>query len=308
METILRGTQKSVIISPERRTVLIGERINPTGRKRLTAALAEGNLEMVRKEADAQVQAGAAVVDVNVSVAGADEVDLLPRAVRIVMETVDVPVSIDSTNAEALRAALQVHRELAPQGRPIINSVSGEEARLHSVLPLVTAYNAAVIGLTMDGGGIPGTPKGRLGVARKIVALAERMGVPREDINIDCLALPIGVDSQSGQVALAAIRMVRDELGVNLTLGVGASSFGLPRRAVINHAYLTMAIQNGVNCPIVDVARARQAVLAADLLLGRDEHSARFLADYRDGEKTTNEGASCPFEAATGGHRSARGQ
>jgi len=150
METILKSAKKTVVISPERPTVLIGERINPTGRKRLSAALEEGNLEMVRLEAEAQVQADADVLDVNVGVITVDEVDLLPRAVRLVMETVEAPVCIDSPNAETLRAALEIHEELAPEGKPFINSVSGEEARLEQVLPLVAEYKTAVIGLVMD--------------------------------------------------------------------------------------------------------------------------------------------------------------
>ncbi|MBL7183534.1 MAG: dihydropteroate synthase [Anaerolineae bacterium] len=282
METILKGAQKTVVIGPERPTVLIGERINPTGRKRLSAALEEGNLEIVRLEAEAQVQAGADVLDVNVGVITVDEVDLLPRAVRLVMETVEVPVCIDSPNVEALQAALEVHREVAPEGKPLINSVNGEEARLEQVLPLVAEYKAAVIGLVMDDDGIPPTPEKRLAVARKIVERAEAMGIPREDVVIDCLALTVGADSRAGLITLEAIRMVRQELGVNMTLGASNVSFGLPERGVINRAFLAMAIQNGVNCPIVDAAKVRPAILATDLILGRDEYSMRYIKGYRE--------------------------
>lgn len=281
METILKSRSKTVIISPERPTVLIGERINPTGKKRLAAALAEGNLELVRTEALAQVEAGADVLDVNVGTTGVNEVELLPVVVRLVMETVEVPLCIDSANPEALRAALAVYRELAPQGKPLINSVNGEEARLERVLPLVREYGAAVIGLTMDDEGIPATAEKRLAIAHKIVARAESLGIPRQDIIIDCLALAVGAGSQAGRVTLNAIRMVREELGVNLTLGVSNVSFGLPEREVINLAFLTMAIQQGVNCPIVDVAKVRPTVLAADLLLGRDEYAMRYIKGYR---------------------------
>jgi len=282
METVLKGTRKTVVISPDRPTVLIGERINPTGRKRLSAALEEGDLDMVRLEAEAQVQAGADVLDVNVGVVTMDEVDLLPRAVRLVMETVEVPVCIDSPNVEALRAALEVHKELAPQGKPLINSVNGEEARLEQVLPLVAEYRAAVIGLVMDDDGIPSTAEKRLTVARKIVERAEAMGIPREDVVIDCLALTVGADSRAGLTTLEAIRLVRQELGVNMTLGASNVSFGLPERGVINRAFLAMAIQSGVNCPIVDPARVRPTVLATDLILGRDEFSMRYIKGYRE--------------------------
>ena len=282
METILRSAQRTVIISPEKPTVLIGERINPTGKKRLAAALGEGNLVIVRTEAEAQVEAGADVLDVNVGAIGVDEVVLLPKVVRLVMETVKVPVCIDSANAEALRAALAVHKELAPEGKPLINSVNGEEASLERVLPLVVEYRTAVIGLAMDDDGIPPTPEKRLAVARKIVERAEALDIPREDVIIDCLALTVGADdSEAGRITLETIRMVREELGANMTLGASNVSFGLPEREVVNWAFLSMAIQNGVNCPIVDAARVRPAILATDLLLGRDEYAMRYIKAYK---------------------------
>jgi 5-methyltetrahydrofolate--homocysteine methyltransferase len=285
METILKSAKKTVIISPEKPTALIGERINPTGKKRLAAALGEGDLEVVRKEALAQVEAGADVLDVNVGAAGVDEVDLLPRAVRVVMETVDVPVCIDSADVNALRAALAVHKELAPEGKPLINSVNGEEERLEQVLPLVAEYKAAVIGLTMDDDGIPPTAEQRFAVAAKIVERAEALGIPREDLAIDCLALTVGADSQAGLTSLGAIRMVREKLGVNMTLGASNISFGLPEREVINWAFLAMAIQSGVTCPIVDVAKVRPAILAADLVLGRDDYAMRYIKGYKKRQK-----------------------
>jgi 5-methyltetrahydrofolate--homocysteine methyltransferase len=285
METILKSARKTVTISPEKPTVLIGERINPTGKKRLAAALAEGNLDIVRKEAEAQIEAGADVLDVNVGAAGVDEVDLLPKAVRLVMETVDVPVCIDSADVDALRAALAVHRELAPEGKPLVNSVNGEEDRLKQVLPLVAEYGTAVIGLAMDDEGIPATSEKRLAVARKIVGRAEALGIPPEDLVIDCLALTVGADSQAGVVSLGAMRLVREELGVNMTLGASNVSFGLPDREVINWAFLAMAIQNGVNCPIVDAGVVRPAILASDLLLGRDDYAMRYIKDFKKRSK-----------------------
>lgn len=214
-----------------------------------------------------------------------DEVDLLPKAMRIVMETVDVPVCIDSANVEALRAALAVHKQLAPQGKPLINSVNGEEAHLKEVLPLVAEYKAAVIGLTMDDDGIPSTAEKRLAVARKIVDRAEALGIPREDLVLDCLALTVGADSQAGLTTLVAMRMVREELGLNMTLGASNVSFGLPDREVINWAFLAMAIQNGLNCPIVDAAKVHSLILAADMLLGRDEYAMRYIKAYKKRKK-----------------------
>ncbi len=285
METVLRGSGRQVVIGDGRPTVILGERINPTGKKRLAAALLAGDLEIVRQEALAQVEAGADILDVNVGAAGVDEVDLLPRAVRLVLETVPVPIAIDTANGQALQAALAVHRELNPNGRPLVNSVNGEEASLARVLPLVAGYGTAVIGLCMDDHGIPPTPEGRLAVAHKIVGRAQEYGIPPADILIDCLALTVGADPQAAHVTLEAMRLVKAELGVNLTLGASNVSYGLPERETINSVFLAMAIAHGLNCPIVDAARMQPAILAADLLLGRDAYATRYLKAYRRRQK-----------------------
>ena len=285
METVLLGRGKKVVISDDRPTVIIGERINPTGKKKLSAALVAGDLEIVRKLALGQVEVGADVLDVNVGAAGVDEVDLLPRAFKLVMETVDVPLCIDTADIEAMAAALAVHKELAPEGKPIINSVNGEEARLESVLPLVAEYGAAVIGLCMDDDGIPEEAEQRLAVAKKIVERAGALGIPPEDIAIDCLALTMGADSQAGWKTLESIRLVKQELGVNITLGASNISFGLPARDVINGAFIAMCILNGLNCPIVNPSHVRSYVLAADLALGRDDYAMRFIKAFRQMKK-----------------------
>ena len=285
METILKGTGKKVIIGDGRPTVIIGERINPTGKKKLAAALVAGDLDIVRREALAQVEAGADVLDVNVGAANVDEADLLPKAVRLVMETVDVPVCIDTADGEALAAALAVHKELNPDGKPLINSVNGEEASLARVLPLVTEYDAAVIGLCMDDDGIPETPERRLVAAKKIVERAEALGISRENVLIDCLALTVGADSKAGWTTLETIRMVKEALGVNIALGASNISFGLPEREVINGAFLAIAIAAGLNCPIVDAAKVRPYILAADLALGRDDYAARYIRAFRQRKK-----------------------
>jgi 5-methyltetrahydrofolate--homocysteine methyltransferase len=285
MDTVLKGMKKQVVIGDGRPTAILGERINPTGKKRLAAALAAGDLEVVRQEALAQVDAGAHILDVNVGAAGVDETDLLPRAVRLVLETVDVPIAIDTADGEALAAALATHRELNPDGKPLVNSVNGEEASLARVLPLVAEYGAAVIGLAMDDDGIPETPESRLGVAKKIVERAGALGIGPEDILIDCLALTVGADSQAGWVTLEAIRMVKAELGVNMALGASNVSFGLPDRETINGVFLGMAIARGLNCPIVDAAKVGHYILAADLALGRDDYAMRYLKAYRKRQK-----------------------
>ena len=210
-----------------------------------------------------------------------DEADLLPKAVRLVMETVDVPVCIDTADGEALAAALAVHKELNPDGKPLVNSVNGEKASLARVLPLVAEYSAAVIGLCMDDDGIPETPERRLAVAKKIVERAEALGISRENVLIDCLALTMGADSKAGWTTLEAIRMVKEALGVNIALGASNISFGLPERQVINGAFLAMAIAAGLNCPIVDAAKVRPYILAADLALGRDDYALRYIKAFR---------------------------
>jgi 5-methyltetrahydrofolate--homocysteine methyltransferase len=281
METILKGKGKKVVIADGRPTVILGERINPTGKKKLAAALLAGDMEIVRAEALAQVEAGADILDVNVGAAGVDEVDLLPRAVKLVLDTVTVPVCIDTPNGEALAAALAAHKELNPDGRPLVNSVNGEEASLKRVLPLVAEYKAAVICLAMDDDGIPDTAAGRLAVAKKIVARAEAHGIGRDSLLVDCLALTVGADSKAAWTTLEAIRMVKEELGVNLALGASNISYGLPDREYINGIFLGMAIARGLNCPIVDAAKVRHYILAADLALGRDDYAMRYLKAFR---------------------------
>lgn len=276
METRVSGATKEVLIGDEHPTVLIGERINPAGKKRMSAALKAGNLDIIRQEALEQVQAGADILDVNVSTFGVDEVTLLPQAVQAVMDTVDVPLCIDSTKPEAIEAALKVY-----QGKPLINSVTGEESSLRVILPLVKEYGAAVIGLAQDDEGIPKNSERRVAIARKIVERAEAMGIPREDIIIDCIALAVGADISSGVMVIETIREVKAELGVNLTLGASNISFGLPDRGLLNSSFLAIVIAAGVTCPVVDAAKVRPIVLAADLVLGRDKRARRYTEAYR---------------------------
>lgn len=276
METRILSATKEVIIADDQPTVLIGERINPAGRKKLVEALRTGNLELVRQEALAQVDAGADVLDICVSAFGIDEVALLPQAVEAVMEVAEVPLCLDSADPRALEAALRVY-----QGKPLINSVTGEEQSLARVLPLVQEYGGAVIGLTQDDQGIPKDVERRVAIAHRIVERAVAMGIPREDVVIDCLTLAVGVEPQAAPVILEACRRVKAELGVNLVLAISNVSFGLPERGWLNNAFAALAIASGVNCLIGDVAKMRPAVLAADLLLGKDKHARRYIAEYR---------------------------
>ncbi len=280
MQTRVSSPSKEVIIGDDQPTVLIGERINPAGKKKLAEALKAGDLEIVRREALAQVQAGADIIDVNVGTFGVDEVALLPKAVQAVMDTIDTPLCLDSANPEALEAALKVYK-----GKPLVNSVTGEEHSLARVLPLVKKYGAAVVGLVQDEKGIPKDAEGRVSAARKIVARVEAAGIPREDIVIDCLAFSVGADTSSGPAVIEAICRIKAELGVNMTLGASNISFGLPERELLNNAFVVMAATAGVTCLIVDVAKVRPIILAADLVLGRDKRARRYIEAYRQRQK-----------------------
>jgi 5-methyltetrahydrofolate--homocysteine methyltransferase len=276
METKVTSINQEVIISSERPTILIGERINPTGRKRLSASLLRGDMEIICQEAISQVEAGADILDVNVGASGVDEVTMLPKAVRAVMGVVDAPLSLDSDNPKAIAAALKVYK-----GKPIINSVTGQESSLNSILPLVKEYCASVIGLTMDEDGIPTDATRRLEIAKRIVDRAERLKIPREDVIIDCLVTTVSTDDRTAAVTLEAIRKVSVELNVNQTIGTSNISFGLPERETLNTAFLVLAIGSGVTCPCANVAKVRQSVLATDLLLGKDPYSSRYIKGYR---------------------------
>ncbi|MFC2024670.1 dihydropteroate synthase [Chloroflexota bacterium] len=276
METKLTGIANEVVIADNRPTVLIGERINPTGKKKLAEALRAGDLGFVQQEALDQVRAGADMIDVNVATFGVDEVTMLPQVVKAVMETVDVPLCIDSSNHEALAAAIKIY-----PGKPLINSVTGEESSLKTVLPLIKEHGAAVISLVQDEDGVPTSSNKRLAIARKIIKRAEEIGIPRQDIIIDCLALAVGADPKSGITTMETIRQIKNELGVNLTLGASNVSFGLPDRNLLTNTFAAVAIAAGITCLIVDVAKVHPTVLAVDLVLGRDSYARRYITGYR---------------------------
>jgi 5-methyltetrahydrofolate--homocysteine methyltransferase len=276
MDTKVSSRTKEVIISYERPTVIIGERINPTGRKKLTAALKEGNLDMIKNEALLQVEAGAAILDCNVNAQGVDDTKVLPEAVKIIMDTVDAPICIDSPNPDALEAALKVYK-----GKALVNSVSGETHSLERVLPLVKEYGAAVIGLTQDDEGIPKTAEKRVAVAYKICEAADKIGFPREDIIIDVMTYAIGAEAKAGSDVLTALHQIRQELGLNMTMGASNISFGMPDRPTLNSAWIAMVIEAGGTALIADAARVMPTVLSADLVLGRDRFARRYLEGHR---------------------------
>lgn len=278
LTTIVSSATQTVEISRDQPTAIIGERINPTGRKQVLAALQAGNFDQIRQDALAQVAAGAAILDVNAGVPGADEPKLLQQVLQTVMEVTAVPLSIDTANPAALEAALSIY-----QGKALVNSVNGEDRSLKAVLPLVKEHGAAVISLCMDDNGIPETPTKRLAVAGKIIERAGQLGIAPEDVIIDPLALTMGSDHNAGRVALETIGLVVQEFGANITMGASNISFGLPDRKYINATFLAMAIFAGLTCPITNplVTEVNTTVLAADLALGRDEYAMRWIKAYR---------------------------
>lgn len=282
METVLRGPSSEVRIGPGLPTVIIGERINPTGRKAFSAELQAGDLSRVARDAVAQAETGAVVLDVNVGAAGVDEVALLPRAVELVQQTVDLPVSIDSANPAALRSALAVAR-----GRALVNSVNGEKAKLEAVLPVVAEYGAAVIALCMDDSGIPATAEQRLGVAEAILEAAARYGIGPEDVLLDPLVMSVGADHTSGAVTLQTAYLIRERLGCNMTAGVSNASHGMPERDLLNTVWLALLIQAGVNAPICNPLKNGLAVRAVDLMLGYDEWGMAYIQAYRAAQKAS---------------------
>jgi len=275
METkVNREKMTEVTISDKKPTVLIGEGINPTNKK-VAEALTNNNMDVIKKEAIDQVRAGADILDITVTMAGIDEANMLPKVVKCVMNSVDVPLSIDSKDIDALNSALSIYK-----GKPIINSVTGEEKSLNTVLRIVKDYNAAVIGLTIDDDGISNNSDKRAEIAEKIVKRSNEYGIPTNDIIIDCLTLPIGVDIKNGLITLESIQKVRERLDVNMTLGISNISFGMPDTDRINNSFLPIAIYQGVTCPILNVIKSRPIVLAVDLLLGRDKVAKRYIDDY----------------------------
>jgi 5-methyltetrahydrofolate--homocysteine methyltransferase len=276
--TVLSGPGGEVAIGDAHPFRIIGERINPTGRARLTEELEVMDMTTVKADAVAQVAAGAAVLDLNAGIPGFDEAAMLSAVVQAVHEVVDVPLCIDSSTPEALEAAVPLAR-----GKVLINSVTAEDHALERLLPLVKRFGAAVIGMANDEDGISMDPHVRLAAARKIVEAAATLGIPREDVVIDPLTMPIGAAPDAATSMFETIRLIREELGVNVSCGASNISFGMPDRRGIDAAFLTMAIMAGMNTAITNPLheRGRKAVLAADLLLGRDGFGAVWIAEHR---------------------------
>jgi 5-methyltetrahydrofolate--homocysteine methyltransferase len=277
MHTTLQSRSKTVVIGHDQPFCIIGERINPTGRKTFAEQLRGRDLSTVSADALAQVQAGADMLDVNAGIPLVDESQLLASMLGEVAAATDAPICIDSSVVEALEAGLAVY-----EGKALVNSVTGEDERLDEILPLVARHGAAVIGLANDETGIPETAQQRLDIARKIVSVAGDHGIPPEDVVIDPLAMTVGAATDAVTITLQTISLIRNELGVNMCLGASNVSFGLPRRHALNAAFLPMAMAAGLTSAIMSCAEeVVSAVRAADLLLGHDEWGARWIAEHR---------------------------
>ena len=299
-ETVISSAKQEVVIGFERRFVMIGERINPTGRKLLAAEMAQGDYSRVVADALAQVEAGAQMLDVNAGIPLADEPRILAECVKLVQETVDVPLSIDSSIVEALEAGLAVYK-----GKPLVNSVTGEEERLERVLPLVKKYGAAVIAISNDETGISEDPDVRFAVAKKIVERAADYGIKREDVVVDPLVMPVGAINDAAARLMRLLRRLREELKVNTSCGASNFSFGLPNRRGLNAAFLPMMIGAGLTSAIMNPLHGEdiQAILGADVVMGHDANCAAWIRKYREPAPEGEAGAGGRRE---GGRRRAR--
>lgn len=287
-DTVISSATKEVVIGFERPFCLIGERINPTGRKLLAAEMAAGDFSRVRADAIAQVEAGAHMLDVNAGIPMADEPRILAETIELVQSLTDVPLSIDSSIVAALESGLRVYK-----GKALLNSVTGEEERLESVLPLVKKYGAAVVAISNDETGISEDPDVRFEVAKKIVHRAADFGIPHSDIVVDPLVMPVGALNQAGRSVFHLIRRLREELKVNTTCGASNFSFGLPNRHGLNASFLSMLIGAGMTSAITNPLHPEEvtAVMGADVAMGHDENCMRWIQKFREPLTEGQEGA-----------------
>ena len=278
-QTIVSSATREVVIGFDRPFVMIGERINPTGRQLLADELKNGDFSRVEGDAVAQVEAGALMLDVNAGVPLTDEPRLLAQAIRTGQAGTDVPLSIDSSVIEALEAGLAAY-----QGKPLVNSVTGEEEVMERVLPLVASYGAAVVAISNDDTGISEDPDVRFRVAKRIVERAADHGIPTADVVVDPLVMPVGAMGTAGRQVFALLRRLREELGVNTTCGASNISFGLPKRHSITGSFIVMSMAHGMTSAIVNPLHeeVRTQVLAADILMGQDPDCATWIRAHRD--------------------------
>jgi 5-methyltetrahydrofolate--homocysteine methyltransferase len=283
MHSILRSASKEVVIGHDVPFVIIGERINPTGRKKFQEQLRAGDLSQIEIDVQQQVDGGADVLDVNMGVPLTDEPDLLSKAIKLVQSKTDLPICIDSSVIEALDAGLKAY-----EGKALVNSMTGEDDRMEAILPLVKEHKAVIMALSNDETGIPATAKERLDITEKIVRTVEKYGIPLEDLVIDPLAMTVGADTEAVKITLETIHLIKDRFGLNMSMGASNVSFGLPNRHAVNASFLPMAMAAGLTSAIMD-ARTKEivtAVRAADLLLGNDAWGANWISAFRAQQPT----------------------
>ena len=278
MHSILRSATKEVVIGHDVPFVIIGERINPTGRKKFQEQLRAGDLSQIEIDVQQQVEGGADVLDVNMGVPLTDEPDLLSRAIKLVQSKTDLPICIDSSVIEALEAGLKAY-----EGKALVNSMTGEDDRMELILPLVKEHKAVIMALSNDETGIPATAQERLVITEKIVRTVEKYGIPLEDLVIDPLAMTVGADPEAVKITLETIHLIKEKFGLNMSMGASNVSFGLPNRHAVNASFLPMAMAAGLTRAIMD-ARTKEigtSVRAADLLLGNDPWGGNWISAFR---------------------------
>jgi 5-methyltetrahydrofolate--homocysteine methyltransferase len=278
MHSILRSATKEVIIGHDVPFVIIGERINPTGRKKFQEQLRAGDLSQIEIDVQQQVEGGADVLDVNMGVPLTDEPDLLSRAIKLVQSKTDLPICIDSSVIEALEAGLKAY-----EGKALVNSMTGADDRMELILPLVKEHKAVIMALSNDETGIPATAQERLVITEKIVRTVEKYGIPLEDLVIDPLAMTVGADVEAVKITLETIHLIKEKFGLNMSMGASNVSFGLPKRHAVNASFLPMAMAAGLTSAIMD-ARTKEigtSVRAADLLLGNDPWGGNWISAFR---------------------------
>jgi 5-methyltetrahydrofolate--homocysteine methyltransferase len=278
MHSILRSATKEVIIGHDVPFVIIGERINPTGRKKFQEQLRAGDLSQIEIDVQQQVEGGADVLDVNMGVPLTDEPDLLSRAIKLVQSKTDLPICIDSSVIEALDAGLKAY-----EGKALVNSMTGEDDRMELILPLVKEHKAVIMALSNDETGIPATAQERLVITEKIVRTVEKYGIPLEDLVIDPLAMTVGADPEAVKITIETIHLIKEKFGLNMSMGASNVSFGLPNRHAVNASFLPMAMAAGLTSAIMD-ARTKEigtSVRAADLLLGNDPWGGNWISAFR---------------------------
>jgi len=287
MHTVVQSASKTLTIGHDQPFVIIGERINPTGRKKFQELLRAGDLSTIAVDVESQVKGGADMLDVNMGVPLTDEPALLSKAIKMIQGITDLPICIDSSVIEALQAGLEAY-----EGKALVNSMTGEDDRMDLILPLIKKHNAAIIALPNDEIGIPATAAERIVITEKIIRAVEKHGISLENLVIDPLAMTVGADPDAVKITLETIHLIREKFGLNMTLGASNISFGLPNRHALNAAFLPAAMSHGLTCAVMDARTPaiNEAVRAADLLLGMDQWGGNWISRFRAQEAAKTEG------------------